>query len=174
MSAIAEFDLRALYAALDAERQARSLSWAQATREISRQPAGSTRTGMSTSTITGIRARTNVEADGVLQMLQWLGRSPESFVPGHPLAQAQTACLPQVAADRVLRFDTKAIHDAIDAERTRRNLSWVEVAKEMCVPASSLTYLARGSRTSFPQVMRIVRWLGRPAACFTWAASRRP
>ncbi len=38
------------------------------------------------------------------------------------------------------------------------------------IAASGLTRLAKGGRVAFPHVMRITRWLGRPAATFTRAS----
>ena len=76
-----EFDVDALYAALDAQRQARGLTWAGLAREINRQFERVPVRAISVSTITGMRKRRVIEGDGVLQMLRWLGRTPESFVP---------------------------------------------------------------------------------------------
>jgi hypothetical protein len=65
----ADFDVAALYAALDARRVERRLSWQQVAREISgvpeRMPAGK----VNSSTLTRLRERGAVEGDGVLQML---------------------------------------------------------------------------------------------------------
>jgi len=41
---------------------------------------------------------------------------------------------------------------------------------QMAKTNASLTHLAKGGRTAFPQVMRMVQWLGRCAAEFTFAA----
>jgi hypothetical protein len=165
-----EFSLQDLFLALDEQRRARSLTWSQATREIARQPASSSKPALSVSTVTGTRIRTVAEADGVLQMLLWLHRTPESFVPNHPEPADAQAELPEVPRNKVLRFDTRKIHDALDVRRLERGMSWTEVSREIGLGASSLTYLARGGRTAFPQVMRIVRWLGLPAAHFTHAS----
>jgi hypothetical protein len=62
-----EFDVNALYEALDAQRRSRGMSWQQVARAISEgveivpgaRPA-------SRSTISGIRGRGAVEGDGVL------------------------------------------------------------------------------------------------------------
>jgi hypothetical protein len=167
-----DFSLRALYAALDAQRQTRGLSWAQATREMHRRSERRPGHALSASTVKGIATRTVVEADGVLQMLRWLDRSPESFVPGHPLSESAAARLPQASPRHVLRFDTKKLHAALDAQRIDRKITWAQVAKEIGVGVSTLTHLSRGGRTAFPQVMRILRWLARPAALFTHASPR--
>src|SRR4030095_10440660 len=79
-----DFDLNALYQALDAQRQSRGLTWAQATGEMSRVGPVIRRHPIASSTITGLRTKGLAEADGVLQMLRWLGRAPESFMRGSP------------------------------------------------------------------------------------------
>jgi hypothetical protein len=127
---------------------------------------------MSVSTITGIGSKHAAEGDGVLQMLQWLDRSPESFMPGYEEGRHVSAQLPKVRMDEVLRFDTKKLYAALDAQRVSRGLTWTQVGKEIGVSAASLTYLEKGTRTGFPQVMRLTRWLERPAAEFTRICSR--
>jgi hypothetical protein len=166
-----DFRLKALFEALDAERQARGLSWAQVMRQMKRSDRGSGR-GMSPSTVTGIGTRTSAEGDGVLQMLRWLGRSPETFIPGYEGSGRPAALLPDVPPDKILRFDTRKIYAALDAQRVERNLTWDKVAKEARVGVSSLTRLSKGGRTGFPGVMRIIGWLNRPVAEFTRASDR--
>lgn len=91
-------------------------------------------------------------------------------MPGHPHSEDASARLPQVPPRHILRFDTKKLHAALDAQRVERKMTWAQVAKEVGLGVSSLTHLSSGGRTSFPQVMRIVRWLARPAAQFTRAS----
>lgn len=165
-----DFNLRALYAALNAQRQARGLSWAQAAKEINQRPKRLSSHRLSASTLTGTRTRTAGEGDGVLQMLRWLNRTPESFVPGHRDSEEATARLADVPLHQILRFDTRKLHAALDAQRIKKKMTWAQVAKEVGLGAASLTRLSKGGRTCFPQVMRIVRWLARPAADFTSAA----
>lgn len=152
------FDIHALYRALDAQRCRRGMSWQEMAREVG---------GVSPATLTGLRARSSVEGDGVLQMLRWLGRTPESFVPGHPAAATGEATLPRADPSQTLRFDAKAIYAALDSRRLERAMTWQQVAKEIgAVNAAGLTRMAQGGRVSFPSVMRIFGWLGRPAADF--------
>jgi uncharacterized protein YfiM (DUF2279 family) len=169
----ADFDVGELYDAIDAQRRARGLSWQAVAREINRGFGQTRSRPISVSTVRGLRDKTfGVEGDGVLQMLLWLDRTPESFVPGHPLAGAANAKLPRLDAERILRFDTRSIHAALDAKRRARGMSWADVAAEIGgFGAASLTRLANGGRTGFPHVMRIVAWLGEPAATFTRAAT---
>ena len=98
-----DFSLVDLYAALEAERSARGITWRRAMQEIIRS-SGSTR----------------------------------------------SVCL-----------------RALDAARLERGRTWVQVAQEIgTVSPASLTHLQKGGRTAFPHVMRMVRWLDRPAADF--------
>lgn len=156
------FDLQALYTALDAQRSRRGMSWQEVAREVG---------GVSPSTLTGLRARGSVEGDGVLQILRWLGRTPESFVPGHPAATGE-ATLPRADSSQTLRFDAKAIYAALDSRRLEQAMTWPQVAKKIGgVNAAGLTRLAQGGRVSFPSVMRIFGWLERPAADFIRVSS---
>ena len=124
-----DFDVHALYQALDSARQARGLSWTQVAREISGLYADTPAGPISPSTLSGLRSRHEIEGDGVLQMLRWLHRTPESFVPGST-QMGLDAELPPVGAHRILRFDAKSIYGALDARRVERALTWNQVAKK--------------------------------------------
>ena len=160
-----DFDLNALYLALDAQRQSRGLTWAGMSREIN--SVGPVMPGhpIASSTITGLRTKRLAEGDGVLQMLRWLGRAPESFMRGLPPAPVASS-LPSVDKRIVLRFDTKKIHDALDAERRARGFTWQTLETETGVAESHMRGLKRGGRTAFPGVMRLTRWLNQPASHF--------
>lgn len=67
------FNAAALYAALDARRRERGMSWAEVAREI----------GVSASTLTRTRLGGRMEVDGMLAMVRWLGRTAESFTFGY-------------------------------------------------------------------------------------------
>jgi hypothetical protein len=162
----ADFDLRTLYEALDEQRRARQLSWAAVAREINR----GSKEGhpVATSTITGLKSKPAGEGDGILSMLLWLRRTPESLIPGYEDADAERFRLSEPGTGQALRWDTKALHAALNAQRQARGMTWKEVGQEIggCT-AGMLTNLAKGGRVGFPGVMRYVRWLDRPAAAFT-------
>jgi transcriptional regulator with GAF, ATPase, and Fis domain len=162
-----DFNLGDFYTALDSLRRARGLSWPGAMREINRQSERQSTHPVSVSTVTGLRTKAVAEADGVLQMLLWLNRTPESFLPEHSTSDNVRERLPEVSPHQVLRFDTRKLHAALDEQRRARNMTWAQVARELGLGVSSLTHLSKGGRTGFPHVMRIVRWLKRPAAEFT-------
>jgi hypothetical protein len=162
----ADFDLRALYDALDEQRRLRDLTWAAVMREVNRFKTDGH--PIATSTIRGLRDKRVAEGDGILQMLLWLHRTPESFVPGFANADAERFQLREVGIHQTLRFDTKGIHAALNTKRQTLGLTWMDVARQIggC-PPSMLTNLSKGGRIGFPGVMRIVGWLGQPAADFT-------
>jgi transcriptional regulator with XRE-family HTH domain len=150
-----DFDLVALYAALDDRRMALGLSWADVGAAL----------GVSAGTLRGLGTRARAEGDGVLRAVAWLGRSPESFIPGRK-SGADEVPLPERAA-RVLRFDARALYAALEAERAARGLTWQAVAAASGVrSAGGLTRLRTGGRVMFPEVMRVLAWLGAPAARF--------
>jgi hypothetical protein len=161
-----DFDVHAFYEALDAQRRERNLTWKAVTAEVNRY-----RTRLrpiAQSTITGLKSKPGGEGDGMLQMLVWLGRTPESFVPGIPDADAPHYQLPQLARGEILRWDTGALFAALDRERQQRGWTWTAVARDIGgVTPNMLTNLATGPRTGFPRVMRLVLWLGEPAVTFT-------
>jgi transcriptional regulator with XRE-family HTH domain len=64
------FDAAALYAALDAQRNAQGITWKQVAEEI----------GVSVATIQRVRSGGRMEVDGMLAMVYWLEVSVESFV----------------------------------------------------------------------------------------------
>jgi len=162
----ADFDLEALYRAIDEQRRARGLTWAAAAREINR--GGTGRRPIAVSSITGLATKAVAEGDGVLQMLRWLDRTPESFVPGIEDANGARFRLSDPGPTRLLRWDVPAIHTALDAERQARGVTWQSVAAQIGgVTPAMLTNLAKASRIGFPGVMRIMQWLNCPAATFT-------
>ena len=67
------FNPRALYVAMDAQRLARGMSWAQVGAEL----------GISPATLTRTRLGGRMEVDGMLAMVRWVGRSVESFTFGY-------------------------------------------------------------------------------------------
>jgi hypothetical protein len=152
-----DFELPALHAALDRRRMELGLGWSDVAAAL----------GVSAGTLRGLGTRPRAEGDGVLRAVAWLGRSPESFVPGHS-PESDGALHP--ASARVLRFDARALYAALDAERAARGLTWRDVATASGVgSAARLTRLRAGGRVMFPEVMRILAWLDAPAARFVVA-----
>lgn len=85
MNDYGEFDVLAFHAYLDKERQAQGLSWAALARELNRPIAHLPHIRpYSASTFSGMPKRANgTNSYTIMNLLRWLGRTPESFVPGH-------------------------------------------------------------------------------------------
>ena len=164
-----DFDLHALAVALDEQREAAGLSWAGVVRETRGSDQGRGRE-LSASTLRGIGSRAIAEGDGVLQMLRWLKRSPESFIAGNQ--KTKSAPLPEVSDNKVLRFDTRKLFGALDSERIERKITWEQLAIETRWSVSGLKRLSQGGRIAFPAVIRLTVWLNQPAANFVRAADR--
>jgi len=168
------FDLKALHAALDAERCARGLSWSRLTAEINKPFAGTSSKPISETTIREMPTKGSVTSAVVLQVLRWLRRTPESFLSGRTIAPEEDEALPDhPGASRILRFDTRAMYAALNKERAKRSMTWRQVADGLPgFTASMLTNLANGPLIGFPRVMTITQWLDRPAASFVRARDR--
>lgn len=166
-----DFSIDALYNALDAEREERGISWTHLTRELNALFKDVTAARpIATSTVTGMCDRGGLNGNGVIQMLIWLKRTPESFCPSWPV---KGKLIPTTTPDRIVRWNGPKIHEAIDAERMKRGMTWKTVADEIGVgigtSPAALKALARTPSLGFPAGMRIFRWLGKPAADFTMA-----
>ena len=150
-----DFDLRALYTALDARRVANGISWTALATEL----------GVGAATLRGLGVRRVAEGDGVLRALAWLGRSAESFVPDR--AGEDAPAWSPAGAARALRFDARALYAALEADRAARGLTWRAVAAASGAgSAAALRRLRAGGRVTFPEVMRVLAWLGAPAEQF--------
>ncbi len=165
-----EFDVLALFDALDARRVARGLSWQGVADEIWELSAELNRRRtshpISPSTLTGMRTRRATSCQHALFMLRWLERTPESFLTGERPPPTD-APLPAAGPAHRLRWNLRTFHAAIDSERRAKGLTWRQLAAILGCTPSQLTGL-RTARfaTSMGLAMRIVQWLDRPAADF--------
>ena len=174
MKSVNQYDVRGLYAAMDAQRTERALSWRQVADEIWRLSAvlNERRNDhpISPSTLTGIAKRGDTTCQHALFILRWLGRTPESFF-ALPPSNGDDYALPSVGPDRRLRWNLEAVYEALDARRQERELTWKAVAKELRCTDHQL----RGIKTArfaigMKLMMTIVQWLERPASAFIYAA----
>jgi hypothetical protein len=171
---IDEFDVHAMYAAMDAQRASLGLSWPNVARALWDQSAVlNDRRGahpISPTTLTGIAKRGDCTCQHALFILRWLGRAPEEFLSNPPADRGHVA-LPTAGEDRRLRWDLAAVYDALDERRRERHLSWRELAPALRCSEHQLTGI-RTARYAIDMrlMMRIVQWLGRPAATFIYPA----
>jgi plasmid maintenance system antidote protein VapI len=76
-----------------------------------------------------------------------------------------------VGEDRRLRWDLEAVYDALDQHRHERGLTWKDAAQEMGCTTHQLTGLKTARYAiGMKLMMRIVQWIGRPAATFIYSA----
>lgn len=167
------FDMKVFHAAVDEERRARSLSWVELAAEINKPFEHTTSIPISAGTLRDMPKKTSVTSAVVLQALRWLGRSPESFLSGRAGSARTDEKLPVSGPNRILRFDTQAMHAALDEKRRRDGMTWKQVAGELPgFTPNMLTNLANGPLIGFPRVMMIPQWLKCPAASFVRSRDR--
>lgn len=172
-TALREFDMKALYAVLDAERQSRGLSWLELTYEVNKPFEGTPSIPITVGTLRGIPKKRSVTSAVILQVLAWLDRTPESFLAGNGNEPHPTEVLPESAPGRILRFDTGAIYEALNTKRQELGLTWKQVAKQLPgFTESMLRNLANAPLIGFPRVMLLTQWLGRSAASFVRVCAR--
>jgi hypothetical protein len=165
--------MQALFDAVDAERLERGLTWAALVGEINAPFAGTSSIPISASTVRGMAKKSSVTSAVVLQALRWLRRTPESFLSGGTAGANQGEALPEPGASRILRFDTRSMYEALDAERARLGMTWKRVAGELRgFSENMLRNLATGPLIGFPRVMMIPQWLSRSAASFVRTRNR--
>jgi hypothetical protein len=171
--ALVDFDVHALYRALDGQRAGRGLSWNGVAREMwelsAELNARRNDHPIAGSTLVNMNRRGASTCQHVLFMLRWLGKAPEDFVPG--VVVSRKHALPRVGADRRLRWSLLEVYAALDTERGRRGLTWRTVAAELGCGPSQLTSMRKlRYAIEMKLAMRIVAWVGRPAADFVYAA----
>lgn len=166
-----EFDIAALWQAMDTQRKGRGLSWQQVTDEISAASSilvarlGSRNHPLSASTVRNMAKRGSITCQHALGMLRWLGLPPDTFAPHD--ADRPKAPLPKAGPDRRLRWDIWAKADLLDAERRSRGMTWQQLADELgCSPNQVSGLRHRRYGISIQLAMRIARWLKRPAGDF--------
>jgi len=79
---------------------------------------------------------------------------------------------PKAAASDVIRFDSKALFEALDKQRRDRGLTWAQVANETGVAAATLKRTEQGGRLEVDGVLAMVGWLGRTVESFTRKSAR--
>jgi hypothetical protein len=170
-----DFDIVALFDALDSQRRNCALSWQGVAQALWKQSAvlNARRDDhpISASTLTGMAKRRDTSCQHALFMLRWLGRTPESFIPGST-AHAKRTALPFVGPDQRLRWDLQRLYDALDSQRRERGLTWPQLAHELQCSRSQLSGIKRARfAISMRLAMRILTWLDRPAREFIHAAN---
>ena len=71
-------------------------------------------------------------------------------------------------------FDSDAFHEALDAARRSRQITWKQVAAESGVSASTLTRMAQGRRPDVDGLAALAAWSGLRADDYMRSDGERP
>jgi hypothetical protein len=173
---IVDFDISGLFKALDSRREYRGLSWAQVAKEMWNMHADLNRIRphdhpISPSTILNMNRMGNTTCQHALIFLQWLGRSPESFLIGPKASDSNISSLPFAATDRRPRWHLRRLYAALDARRIDQQMTWRELAELIgCTPNQLMGIRTARYAINMKLAMRLVQWLERPAADFIYPA----
>ncbi len=126
-----EFDLNAFHRAVDEPRRERGLSWTDLASDVNRPFENTSSIPINPATIRDMPKKSSVTSAIVLQVLRWLQATPESFLSGRGRKSFAEDELPYAEPHQILRFDTRALHAALDLERKRCGMTWQQVAKEL-------------------------------------------
>ena len=169
------FDGSALYSVLDARRVELGLSWRQVADDLwqllSELNDRRRDHPISPSTLTNMATKPRTSCQHALFMLRWLNRNPESFLVGMIDGDDLRFALPGAGPDRRLRWSLKLLWATTDDKRRKDGLTWKQLAEFLACTPNQLTGL-RTARfaTGMDLAMRIVQWIGRPAADFVYPA----
>jgi len=72
----------------------------------------------------------------------------------------------------MVRFDSKALYAALDAQRGERGMTWTQVAAATGVSAATITRTRAGGRLEVDGMLAMVRWLGVPVETFVRESTR--
>ena len=72
----------------------------------------------------------------------------------------------------MVRFDSKALYAALDAQRGGRRMTWAQVAVETGISAATITRTREGGRLEVDGMLAMVRWLGVPVETFVRESQR--
>jgi hypothetical protein len=181
---VRSFDVGALYAALDDKRTQLGLSWTGVATQLWELSSDLNERRsdhpISPSTLTNMAKNPRTSCQHALFMLRWLGRTPESFLAGasndaddaaNDAADADRFALPAAGPDRRLRWALKLLYASMDERRRQDGLTWPALAATLGCSPNQLTGLRTAKfATGMDLAMRIVQWLGRPAADFVYPA----
>jgi hypothetical protein len=170
------FDAAVLYSALDTRRAELGLSWSQVASQpwlLSAELNDRRRDHpISPSTLTKLARNPKTSCQHALFMLRWLDRAPEGFLEGATRDDPRCA-LPAAGPDRRLRWSLERLYATMDERRRGEGLTWPHLAAIIGCRPNRLTALRTAKfATDTDLAMRIVQWIGRPAADFVYLATR--
>ena len=154
LSVPGDFDVIALCDAVEAQRASLDLRWGPTVFQW-----------MSRATMERMRERGTATCNHVLPMIQWVGRTPESFTVDPDGAVHEL--LPDPQGRWRWWWAHHDLASEVDAKRQDRDMTWKQVADEMGVKVAAIqgvTKLRYGP--SIGLAMIAARWIQRSAASF--------
>lgn len=149
-----DFDVIALWEAVEAQRRSQGIRW------------GSIVLGwMSRATMERMRERGTATCNHVLPMIQWVGRTPESFTVDPEGAVHEL--LPDPDGRWRWWWAHHDLASEVDVKRQSQEMSWKQVAEEVGVKVAAIQGL--GKLRYGPPIglaMIAARWVQRSAASF--------
>ena len=165
-----DFDLRALYEALDERRRSRDLTWAALTAEVNRH-----RTRLhpiAQSTITSLKKKSVGEGDAIFKRSFGSAERRRALCPALRTPTRRAFSYQRCRGGQILRWDTRALFAALNgpASGTRADM---DRGCARCAGSHSHNVDEPGNGAShrIPRVMQLVRWIGEPEVTFTRIAS---
>jgi hypothetical protein len=169
-----EFDLRAFFDAVDAQRREQQLTWPALATALWKQSRALNEKRndrpISAATIRRLAEGRGLSCQHARFVLRWLGVPPETFVP---TPQPGTAGIPLPLADEShrLRWSLRRLYGALDAARAARDATWQQAADHLhCTPGQLTGLRTAKFATGMRLAMRITQVLRRPAADFVHVA----
>jgi hypothetical protein len=157
-----DFDVAALFALVNDQRAARGMSMGQLAKEIA---------WMSPRTLAAMSERNHsafVGCHHVLPIIQWVGRTPESFMTGAARHDGELLPDPGPAGWRWY-WNMPELASELDSRRIERELTWSQAAAEFgSTPAEIKALQKTKYGMSIGFCMRAAGWLDRTATSFLW------
>ncbi len=126
---------------------------------------------LSPSMIINMSKRGNTTCQHALIFLQWLGRSPESFLLGASSKNRSKTPIHSPSTDRRPRWHLCRLYAVLNARRQEQQMTWAQVAQAIGCSPNQLTGLNTARyATNMMLAMRIVQWLERPSSNFIYLA----
>jgi hypothetical protein len=154
-----DFDAPALWVAVDEQRVARDLTWTKLNREIA---------WMGHGTMTRMREGSTNGCQHVLPLIQWVGRTPESFTVGADDVEGELLPDPAPGTWRWY-WHMPELAAALDSRRIEGDLEWPDVAAALGATTAEIKHLQTTRYgTTMSLAMRVARWVDRTATSFMW------
>ncbi len=115
----AHLDVEALYAALDARRKSKKLSWRDLAKEA----------GVSPSTLTRMAQGKRPDVDGFAALVRWLGVSADQYLTGTPTTGAQKKADPMAMFSTFLRANKELDQKSVKFLEEVMQAAWRSLGK---------------------------------------------